>query len=42
VIEGQIMAAVDVEGLVRQTTGTLLNGMRTYREASSDAKPADA
>jgi AcrR family transcriptional regulator len=28
VIEGQIMAPVDVDGLVRQTTGTLLDGMR--------------
>jgi AcrR family transcriptional regulator len=28
VIEGQIMAAVDVDGLVEQTTRTLLDGMR--------------
>ena len=29
VIEGQILAAVDVDGLVRQTTRTLLDGMRS-------------
>ncbi len=28
VIEGQIMATVDVEALIRQTTSTLLDGMR--------------
>jgi AcrR family transcriptional regulator len=28
VIEGQIMAAVDVDGLIHQTTRTLLDGMR--------------
>jgi len=28
VIEGQIMATVDVDGLIHQTTGTLLDGMR--------------
>ena len=29
VIEGQILATVDVDGLIRQTTSTLLDGMRT-------------
>jgi AcrR family transcriptional regulator len=32
VIEGQILATVDVDGLARQTTLTLLDGMRVRRE----------
>ena len=31
VIEGQIQPAVDVDALIRQTTGTLLDGMRVRR-----------
>ena len=30
-IEGQILTAVDVDGLIRQTTATLLDGMRAGR-----------
>ena len=30
-IEGQILTAVDVDGLIRQTTSTLLDGMRASR-----------
>ena len=30
-IEGQILTAVDVDGLIRQTTSTLLDGMRAGR-----------
>ncbi len=31
VIEGQILATVDIDGLIRQTTRTLLDGMRVRR-----------
>jgi hypothetical protein len=33
-IDGQILTAVDVDGLVRQTTQTVLDGMRARRSAA--------
>ena len=34
-IEGQILTAVDVDGLIRHTTSTLLDGMRAGRRSGS-------
>ena len=36
-IEGQILSAVDVDGLIRQTTSTLLDGMRAGRQLQGNA-----
>jgi len=38
-IEGQILTAVDVDGLIRQTTSTLLDGMRADSPTSPPPPP---
>ena len=34
-IDGQILTAVDVDGLIRQTTRTVLDGMRVPRRSGA-------